>query len=173
MVGIVLLLASCSEDSGIETSNVADYTTVKYDYVWPSNLDGYKIRFRDTVFNREHRLFQEYLQDGYDHAYVLDFTVTDGFENYEVYGYEDDNAKYTSTGYFNNMMGIEDDKEVLVLYTSYSYVDGVEQSGSDRYELYPTSATGGTYMSWGEYPGSTPLYNAKTGVYELVVDPTD
>ena len=173
---IMFNLTSCSEDSeDYSSSTVADFTTVKYDYQWPStsSLDGYKIRFIDTTFVREHRLFQEYLADGYSHAFVYDFTIAPGTDHYRIYGYENDNPKYSSNYY--SVSGFStDNKETITLTTYYQYKDisGLDLEGRDHCELYPTSAAGGTYMCWGQYPVPNTLYDAKTGVYEFVVDPT-
>jgi len=174
---LVINLTSCSDDSeDYSSSTVEDYTTIKYDYQWPANsrLDGYKIRFTDTTFVREHRLFQEFLADGYSHAFVYDFTVAPGTDQYEIYGYEQDNPKYRSYFYTVSTYVPEEGKETIELTTYYYYVDvsGTEMQGSDTCDLYPTSADGGTYMCWGDYPNYNTLYVAKTGVYEFVVDPT-
>ena len=175
-----LSLVACSSDDDVSNPSVEEFVTVSYEYNWPDDLEGYKIRLTDTEFNKDHRLFQEFLQDGYSHAFVLDFTITGGDQEFEIYGYEDDNAKYSSDGYhivsttvLDFADGISEDYETISLYTDYTYTDnGVDLEGGDHYTFYPTSATGGTYMSWGTYPGSNSLYDAKTGVYEIVVDPT-
>lgn len=171
----VVLLLGCEGDSE-SAPTPESYTTVKYDYVWPStsSLDGYKIRFTDTTLNKDHRKFLEFLQDGYSHAFVYDFTQYQGTDSYEIYGYEQDNPKYSSDYYIVNGLTTIDNKETIALTTYYFYRDasGIDIRGRDECDLYPTSATGGTYMCWGEYPVGTSLYDAKTGKYELVVDPT-
>ncbi len=172
---LILTLSSCDSGDDSSDSSTQDFTTIKYDYQWPStsSLDGYKIRFTDTVFVKADRLFQEFLQDGYSHAFVYDFTKYPGTDQYEIYGYENDNLKYSSY-YYTVSAYAADNKETISFTTNYYYKDvsGVDLEGSDRCELYPTSATGGTYMCWGKYPGLNPLYDAKTGKYDLVSDPT-
>ncbi len=174
---LALLLTSCSETDDTDTgSSSTDFTTVKYDYQWPSSssLDGYKIRMTDTTFVKKDRPFLEFLQESTSHAFVYDFMQYPGSSQYELYGYEQDNPKYRSNFYTASIGTLEDNTEIMTFTTYYYYKDvsGVDIEGSDSYELYPTSATGGTYMCWGEYPIGTHLYDAKTGVYEFVVDPT-
>jgi len=170
IVVIALGLNGCSEDDGIDTGSNEYYMTTTYDYTWPSDLSGYKIRMTDTIFVREDRLFQEYLADGYSHAFVYNFLTN---STHEIYGYETDNIKYTSTGY-STVSGEDTDGTTFIEITAYyTYTDnGVDLTGYDRCDLHPTSAEGGVYMCWGRYPGTNPLYDAKTGTYEIVVDPS-
>lgn len=159
-----------SGGGGSDTPSNEYYLTTTYDYEWPDDITGYRIRMTDTEFVKEDRLFQEFLQEGYSHAFVYDFLTENQFE---IYGYENDNAKYSSEWY-DASSGESEGTNYLYLTTKYTYInDGVALTGYDTCELHPTSQEAGVYMCWGKYPETNPLYDAKTGTYEIILDPSN